>query len=181
MHGYYEKTFTKLRKVVDPPTYLSRFSRIMEELENCILSLPNEQLPCRHKAEDLRQFELIGFNQEERFEANKEVAPKQLYTVMSYLLVLVAWLLGWEKAGLRCTVLTNSDDATLWVLNRPQWKVIEGDVRSWLYPLRRWNWCFRRVVFHAKHSASRGKAIRFWRCAWCFFMNLLRAVKESSL
>ena len=35
-----------------------------------------------YKAEDLKQFELLGFNQEVKFEANKEVSPKQRYTVM---------------------------------------------------------------------------------------------------
>ena len=85
-----------------------------------------------YKAEDLKQFELIGFNQELRFEAHKEVVPKQRYTVMELFAGAGGLALGLEKAGLRCTVLNefNKDACNTLRLNRPQWKVIEGDVRD---------------------------------------------------
>ena len=35
-----------------------------------------------YRAEDLKQFELIGLQLEERFESHKEVAPRQRYNVM---------------------------------------------------------------------------------------------------
>jgi DNA (cytosine-5)-methyltransferase 1 len=85
-----------------------------------------------YKAEDLKQFELLGFSQEVRFEAHKEVVPKQRYTVMELFAGAGGLALGLEKAGLRCTVLNefNKDACNTLRLNRPQWKVIEGDVRE---------------------------------------------------
>ncbi len=89
-----------------------------------------------YKAEDLKQFELLGFNPEslpeERFEAHNEVVPKQRYNVMELFAGAGGLALGLEKAGLSCTILNefNKDACNTLRLNRPQWKVIEGDVRT---------------------------------------------------
>ena len=133
-----------------------------------------------YRAEDLKQFELIGLQLEERFESHKEVAPRQRYNVMELFAGAGGLALGLEKAGLRCTVLNefNKDACNTLRLNRPQWQVIEGDVRNMDFAPYAGKIDVLTGGFPCQAFSYAGKRLGFEDTRGTLFYEFARAVKE---
>lgn len=135
-----------------------------------------------YRARDLKQFELLGLELElnERFEAQKEVAPKQRYNVMELFAGAGGLALGLEKAGLRCTVLNefNKDACNTLRLNRPQWQVVEGDVQNMDFAPYAGTIDVLTGGFPCQAFSFAGKRLGFEDARGTLFYEFARAVKE---
>lgn len=84
-----------------------------------------------YPAECLKVFESIGFmfDQDDRKETQ---LPSRDYRVMELFAGAGGFALGLEKAGLKCALLNEIDKWACQTLrqNRPNWNVVEGDVRE---------------------------------------------------
>lgn len=136
-----------------------------------------------YRAEDLKQFELIGFqiqDSEERFESHKEVVPRQRFNVMELFAGAGGLALGLEKAGLRCAVLNefNKDACNTLRLNRPQWQVVEGDVRNMDFAPYIGKIDVLTGGFPCQAFSYAGKRLGFEDARGTLFYEFARAVKE---
>lgn len=84
-----------------------------------------------YRSEDLQKFDQLGFMFDEAPPAATP-EPSASFTVVELFAGAGGLALGLEKAGLKCVLLNEVDrDACNTLrLNRPQWNVVEGDVRS---------------------------------------------------
>ena len=133
-----------------------------------------------YKAEDLKQFEQLGLQLEARFEENKEVVPKQRYSVMELFAGAGGLALGLEKAGLRCAVLSefNKDACNTLRLNRPHWQVVEGDVRNMDFAPYAGKIDVLTGGFPCQAFSFAGKRLGFEDARGTLFYEFARAVKE---
>ena len=133
-----------------------------------------------YREEDLKQFELLGLHIETRFEANKEIAPKQRYSVMELFAGAGGLALGLEKAGLSCAVLNefNKDACNTLRLNRPHWQVLEGDVRQQDFTPFAGKIDILTGGFPCQAFSFAGKRLGFEDARGTLFYELARAVKE---
>lgn len=133
-----------------------------------------------YREEDLKQFELLGLHLEERFEGHKEIVPKQRYSVMELFAGAGGLALGLEKAGLSCAVLNefNKDACNTLRLNRPHWKVLEGDVRQQDFTPYAGQVDIVTGGFPCQAFSFAGKRLGFEDARGTLFYEFARAVKE---
>ncbi len=72
------------------------------------------------------------FSKEIKDDVNNEVNPENQYTVLELFAGAGGLAIGLEKAGLKCVALNEIDKWACQTLrkNRPNWKILEGDIRS---------------------------------------------------
>ena len=142
-----------------------------------------------YKHSDLLQFEQMGFDlgdlpkleAELRFEAHKEVVPRQRYSVMELFAGAGGLALGLEKAGLHCAALSeiNKDACKTLRLNRPHWQVLEGDVRALDFAPFAGNIDVLTGGFPCQAFSFAGKRLGFEDARGTLFYEFARAVKET--
>ncbi len=133
-----------------------------------------------YRAEDLKQFEQMGMHFDERFEASIEVTPKQKFCVMELFAGAGGLALGLEKAGLSCSVLNelNKDACNTLRVNRPQWNVVEGDVRSVDFTPYQGQIDLLTGGFPCQAFSYAGKRLGFEDARGTLFYEFARAIKE---
>jgi DNA (cytosine-5)-methyltransferase 1 len=128
----------------------------------------------------LKQFESIGFLFEE-YSPNK-TAPLQKYTAIELFAGAGGLALGLEKAGLNCILLNDIDKDACQTLkvNRPNWNVLEGDVKTIDY--KDYYNKIDVVVggFPCQAFSYAGKKLGFEDARGTMFYEFARAVKESN-
>ena len=132
-----------------------------------------------YKKNDLKCFEQLGFifDSKENFE---EIKARRKYQVIELFAGAGGLALGLEKAGFSCRLLNDIDQdacATL-RLNRPNWDVVDGDVRQ--IDFRKYRGTIDVITggFPCQAFSYAGKKLGFKDARGTLFYEFARAVDE---
>jgi DNA (cytosine-5)-methyltransferase 1 len=138
-----------------------------------------------YRTEDLLQFQQIGFDFDKsavsKFDEEKEISPLQRYSVLELFAGAGGLALGLEKAGLHCTMLNEleKDACDTLRLNRPHWRVIEGDVRTIDFTSMAGQVDIVTGGFPCQAFSYAGKRLGFEDARGTLFYEFARAIKET--
>jgi len=109
-----------------------------------------------------------------------EVAPNHAYNVLELFAGAGGLALGLEKAGLKCAALNEMDRFACQTLrkNRPNWKVLEGDVRDFGFSDYRGKVDVVTGGFPCQAFSYAGKKLGLSDARGTLFYEFARAVKE---
>ena len=128
--------------------------------------------------EQLRLFEQLGFLFSTR--SNLNIKPENKYQVVELFAGCGGLALGMEKAGLNCILLNDSDQWACKTLkqNRPNWNVIQGDVRDLDFKTYYKKADVVTGGFPCQAFSYAGKKFGFDDARGTLFYEYARAVKE---
>lgn len=132
-----------------------------------------------YRSEDLKKFEQLGFMFDEE-PAVIAPEPQDKFTVVELFAGAGGLALGLEKAGLHCVLLNEIDHDACNTLrmNRPQWNVVEGDVRMLDFRHLRGDVDILTGGFPCQAFSYAGKKLGFEDVRGTMFYEFARAVKE---
>lgn len=132
-----------------------------------------------YRGEDLRQFDQLGliFDEEAPITAPE---PQASFKVVELFAGAGGLALGLEKAGLKCVLLNEVDRNACDTLrlNRPQWNVVEGDVRNLDFTEFRGKVEVLTGGFPCQAFSYAGKKLGLEDVRGTLFYEFARAVKE---
>ena len=109
-----------------------------------------------------------------------EVEPKRQYSVLELFAGAGGLAIGLEKAGLKCVALNEIDKWACQTLrtNRPHWKVVEGDIRSFDFSEFRNNVDVVTGGFPCQAFSYAGKKLGLADARGTLFYEFARVVQE---
>ena len=131
-----------------------------------------------YKREQLMQFEEFKMNEIQAF---KDTKPNQEYTVLELFAGAGGLAIGLEQAGLKCIGLNEIDKyaaATLRI-NRPNWNVLEGDIRDLSFNDYAGKVDVVTGGFPCQAFSYAGKRFGFQDARGTLFYEFARTVKET--
>ena len=111
---------------------------------------------------------------------NNQVKPLQDYKVLELFAGAGGLAIGMEKAGLKCVALNEIDKWACQTLrnNRPQWKVLEGDIRTFNFEEYQNNIDVVTGGFPCQAFSYAGKKLGLADARGTLFYEFARVVKE---
>lgn len=137
-----------------------------------------------YKGRDLFSFDDFKFFDTNGILTNKKAPiktiPKQNYNVIELFAGAGGLAVGLEKAGLKCSLLNEIDKYACETLrkNRPNWNVVEGDIRNLDFSEYRGKVDIVTGGFPCQAFSYAGKKLGFEDARGTLFFEFARAVKE---
>ena len=132
-----------------------------------------------YKKEQLNMFSKL-FSNELESDVDNSAIPYGSYNVLELFAGAGGLALGLEKAGLKCIALNEIDKWACQTLrdNRPNWNVLEGDVKSFDFTQYKNNVAVITGGFPCQSFSYAGKRLGFQDARGTLFYEFARVVKE---